>query len=1641
MQNFNEKNTREFQEKRKRKAKLETIHYSGSKNPIDKNTSNDTDSIYYQLFEHNINAVLLSCPDGTIHAANPAACKLFGRTEDDIKKIGRNGLVDLTDPRLKDAIKEREQIGKFNGELTFIRKDGTKFQGEITSLVFNDKDGNIRTCMTIQDISEQKKAEQDVSEQRNIYDLILKNVHDGIWVTNEKDRLIYFNSEMEKIAGVKSENVLGLSVTKDFPPETNSQFLHFYRKAKKTLEPHNYEPEVVTPAGRKTIQSGWLTPRVKDGKYEGMICTIQDITERKQAEEELQASELWLHNIYNSLNEGVLVITRDRKLININRAAEVMFGYTESEVFQLSTEVFHVDHEHYVEFGQKIKEAFTSKRIANFEFEARRKNGEIFPTEHTVSLLRDAKGHTLGIVSIVRDITERKKSQEVLRQSEGKFHSIAENAREGIMVGEDGKRVYCNPRWREIVGYSEEEYKVIPFLSRIHPDDLDLVIKTYEKLKTREVFESSLEYRIITKYNETKFLAAKASCIYWENKSAELVVLDDITERKKAEQELFEKENLLKETQKLSKLGGWECDIAQNKATWTDEVYKIYGVEKDFDISDLEKTLSFYHEEDRESLRQAFEKCFSKQIPYDMEVRFINAKGEHLWCRTIGRPVIENGKLIKLRGNLIDITERKKVELQLKESEEKYRLLVETLNEGIWKIDDKGYTTFVNSKMAEMLDYSVDEMLGKHLFSFMDEKRVKIAKEKMNERKNGIKSQHEFIFQKKNGQQIRTLLNTSPIFDSQGNYAGAITGISDITEYTQAMEQIKTSEIRYRELFNHMLSGVAVYDVIDGGKDFIFKDFNHSGELIDKQSRTELIGKSIMEVRPGAIEFGLIDAFHEAIKSGETVHHPVKFYKDNRLSAWYDNYIYLLPSGELVVVFDNVTEKKKAEEALIASEAKYKALFDNSIEGIGLAQGNKVISANKALLNIFGYDSIEEFTGIPLLDHSPLESQDMIRNILKRREKGDLEPAFSYVYKIIRKDGAIRDIEISRASIQLEGEDYTLSTFRDITELKLISESLKEKEEKLRFITENIEDIFWMSTPGIKEMIYISPSYEKIWGQSCQSLYDNPKSFLDIVHPDDREILFDTLKKYHAHGKTYCTEYRIQSSEGKIKWVSERGFPVYDEHGNLRYMTGICTDITSKKQVQDALQDNESLLNEVGRIAKIGGWEMDLIARKAKWTQGTYDIVEIDYDKPIPGPDGHLDYYFPEYKPIVEKAINELIEKDTPLCFEAKAKTAKGNIKWFRAAGKAIRENGVCTKIVGTLQDITEIKHSEEILNNHRRLLEKQMYLSKTLLDALPCVALLLKPETHEIVASNKAAIKVGAIPGKTCYETWAQRANTCPWCMAPKLWKTGKEQHAEVEYMGIFWDAYWIPVSDDLYMHFAFDITERKKIEASIFKYQQKLKSLASQLTLTEEKERYRIAMHLHDHIGQYLAISRMKLVELLNSEISAGTYNTVKLIDEWLHHAIQETRSLTYDLSSPILHELGIEKAITAWLNDEITKKHKIETEFYCDKPHISLDDDIQVVLFRNVRELLFNVVKHAHAGKIKVAIKTKDNNIQIIVEDDGIGFNPAEIAETAPGKAQFGLFSIRERLEHFGGNMKIETAAGQGCRITLTASMKKD
>jgi PAS domain S-box-containing protein len=235
-----------------------------------------------------------------------------------------------------------------------------------------------------------------------------------------------------------------------------------------------------------------------------------------------------------------------------------------------------------------------------------------------------------------------------------------------------------------------------------------------------------------------------------------------------------------------------------------------------------------------------------------------------------------------------------------------------------------------------------------------------------------------------------------------------------------------------------------------------------------------------------------------------------------------------------------------------------------------------------------------------------------------------------------------------------------------------------------------------------------------------------------------------------------------------------------------------------------------------------------------------------------------------------------------------------------------------------------------------------------------------------------------------------------------------------------------------------AHDITKRKEAEAKLMLYQQQLRSLASELSLAEERLRRRIAAELHDHIAQNLAISKIKL-ESLTDNAEPGLVKSLNEVNGLISQTIEATRSLTFEISPPVLYELGFEAAAN-WLAKQTRKRFGLEVEFADDGKPKPLNTDIRVLLFQAVRELLVNVVKHAMAKKAKVFTRRIQKNIQITVEDNGVGFDVEAISAVKdPAKGGFGLFNIRERLDQIGGSVIINARAGKGTQITLTAPIE--
>jgi signal transduction histidine kinase len=231
-------------------------------------------------------------------------------------------------------------------------------------------------------------------------------------------------------------------------------------------------------------------------------------------------------------------------------------------------------------------------------------------------------------------------------------------------------------------------------------------------------------------------------------------------------------------------------------------------------------------------------------------------------------------------------------------------------------------------------------------------------------------------------------------------------------------------------------------------------------------------------------------------------------------------------------------------------------------------------------------------------------------------------------------------------------------------------------------------------------------------------------------------------------------------------------------------------------------------------------------------------------------------------------------------------------------------------------------------------------------------------------------------------------------------------------------------------------DLADRKSAEVALLDYQEQLKSLAAELSIAEEKERRRIASELHDQIGQTLALAKIKLDSLACPSMPAGCRKTIAEVKGLVDQTIQEVRSLTSQISPPILYEVGLEAALE-WLGDRLLADYGLRVKCRDDQQPKLLSAEMRSTLFQSVRELLLNVVKHAKINEATLSSERIHDRIAITVEDLGRGFVMAD-AGRKRNSGGFGLFNIRQRVEHLGGEMLVESGVGRGIRVTLSAPL---
>ncbi|MDD4127115.1 MAG: PAS domain S-box protein [Methanomicrobium sp.] len=699
------------------------------------------------------------------------------------------------------------------------------------------------------------KNQKDILNGSDNCETMLKSIFQSMpipqFVIDKNHIIISWNKALEKYSGIKADDIIG----------TKNQWQAFYQNERPCLadflidgkidETVKWYPDgslksaLINDAYESTGffpdmgESGiWLhftAALIKDkiGNITGAVETLEDITEKKNAEIELTKSQAHFRQLVENINDVIFTMDLTGIITYISPVIKNRYGYRPKEV----------EGHHFSEFVhpddlKKAREGFRDRIKGKYTvniFRIMTKEGEERYVRTTQTPIEDGK-NILGFNYVMTDITEQCLAQQALYASEEKFRGVAERSSDIIMITDDrGRIIYIAPSVKEILGYEPDEITGAAPVDFVHPEDLETVKTHYREEMRNQENGDKFEARIRKKDGEYAIIEFSGSTVLKNGIISGVQVIGrDITARKRAEEAVKTAVTLNQIIDKMSAEEAMSFTIDEAERLTSSKIGFFHLVNPD------EQTIELVTWSTLTKSNYFVQKEPERKHP-------VSKAGVWVDCIRERKIVIHN--------NYENLTQKKGL--------------------------PKGHIPVAREITVPIFD---------------EDKIVGII---------GVGNKSSDYIQ--NDADILTLLAKNAW---------------TLIRRKHVEEALKNSEYRFRELFNSMKSGVAVYKAVDDGADFVFIDFNHGAELIENVSRKDVIGRKVRDVFPSVEEFGLFDIYKKVWQTGNPEQHPVSLYKDNRLESWRENYIYRLPSGEIVAIYEDLTREKLAEEALWKSEEK-----------------------------------------------------------------------------------------------------------------------------------------------------------------------------------------------------------------------------------------------------------------------------------------------------------------------------------------------------------------------------------------------------------------------------------------------------------------------------------------------------------------------------------------------------------------------------------------------------------------------------------------------------------------------------------------------------------------------------------------------
>ena len=793
----------------------------------------------------------------------------------------------------------------------------------------------------------------------------------------------------------------------------------------------------------------------------------------------------------------------------------------------------------------------------------------------------NSQGQLIGFQGVGRDITARKRMEFALQASESRYRNLVEKIpaityTAGLDVA--STTLYISPQVEPLLGYTQIDYKKDPDLWRklIHPEDRDRVMSEITKAH-QEGHPFASEYRMIAKDGRIVWFLDQSSLLRDHTGIPILMqgVMYDISDRKRAENEL---QNALSRSRALEIVINQGPAIAflwrnaeHGPIDFVSDNIQAFGFTAKELMSGKIRRDDIVHADDLPRLEKEIAEHLRKgHATCTQEYRMLTRNGAARWVEDRTN-VIRNaeGQITHFQSVVWDVTDRRESELALQKSREYLDKIINTISDPVFVKDSQHRFVLVNDAECALIGTPRETMIGKTDMDFFpqdqvdvfwkyDEQVLKTGKENINEEiVSDVYDRVHVIVTKK-----------SRYTDPAGNHY--IVGvIRDITDRKKAEDELRRSEEQWRAQYKNF--PIPTFTWTFARDEFILTDFNDAGMAFTNQKIKEYQGYTVTEFHKDRPD--IIDDIHRCMKDQSTIHreYDLHFHGVDIVKHLAVTYVFV-PPNQVMVHTEDITERQRAEQALRASEEKYRSLINNLSVGIfrtTIAPQFGYVQVNPAHARILAYDSVDELMAVPVPQlFDPAEYNALTEEV---RRNGSVRNQELHLKK---KDGSQVTVSLSaQAKRNNRGEiDWVDGFIEDITERKRAEEALRQSEAQYRTLAEASPDMIFMCAPN-SNIIYTNSLGARQWKLKPDQFVWKKQE--ELFPPEVAERHRKTIRHVCETKQPYFSEVTEMLKESKV-WIETRLVPIINAAGDVTAILGVSRDISDRRRMEEALRESEA---------------------------------------------------------------------------------------------------------------------------------------------------------------------------------------------------------------------------------------------------------------------------------------------------------------------------------------------------------------------------------------------------------------------------------------------------------------------------------